>query len=76
MDRAQRKRRAVMGAIALLRWRTMDADREIARARFEIMLADLRRQAEDAATERQRRRWRFGTMREDLPRASNASHYS
>ena len=76
MDKAQRKRRAVIGAIALLRWRSTDADREIAQARFELMLAELQRQADDAATERQRRRWRFGAVREDLPRASNASHYS
>jgi hypothetical protein len=73
MTKAQRKRRAVIGALALLRWRNMDADREMAQARFNLTLVEMRRVAEDAA---QRRRWRHVAVREDLPAVSHASHYS
>jgi hypothetical protein len=78
MDKAQRKRRAVIGAIALLNWRNMtreDAVSEMMQARYDLMLAEMRRQAEDAA---QRRRWRSVVVREDfpLPAVSHASHYS
>jgi len=42
MTRAQRKRRAVIGAIALLEWRDRmareDADREMVRAKYEEMV--------------------------------------
>jgi hypothetical protein len=82
MNKAQRKRRAVVGAVALLEWRDQmaredardraqraNAEREVT-ARFETMLAAMRRQAEDAA------RRRRSAVREDLPAVSHASHYS
>jgi hypothetical protein len=58
MDRAQRKRRAIIGAMALLEWRDQVAReeaRELARranaeramtARFELMIAAMRVQAD------------------------------
>lgn len=75
MTKAERKRRAAVGAVSLLRWRDKDADREMARARFNLTLVEMRREAEDAA---QRRRWRSRSIVvcEDLPRANTASHYS
>jgi hypothetical protein len=58
-DRAQRKRRAVIGAIALLEWRNRmaeedarnrmtreDADREMV-MKYQLMVAEMRRQAEE-----------------------------
>ena len=84
MTKAQRKRRAVIGAMALLEWRDRmaeeearnrmiraNAEREMA-IRYETMLAEMRLQAEDAA---RARAWR-SVVREDLPRANTASHYS
>lgn len=79
MNKAQRKRRAAVGALSLLEWRDRmrreNADRANAEretmVRYETMLAAMRRQAEDAA----RRRWR-SVVREDLPAVSHASHYS
>jgi hypothetical protein len=59
MTKAQRKRRAVIGAIALLEWRDRmareDADREMVRAKYEemvrarydLMVAEMRTQADE-----------------------------
>jgi hypothetical protein len=81
MTKAQRKRRAARGALALLEWRDRMHREEAAReeaeretmVRYETMVAAMRRQAEDAA---QRRRWRSGVREDDLPAVSHASHYS
>jgi len=77
MDKELRKRRAAVGALALLRWRNQmaggDADRERARAKYELMIAAMRREAEVAEL---RRRWRSVLVREDLPAVSRASHCS
>jgi hypothetical protein len=76
MDRELRKRRAAVGALALLNWRNQmagNADRELMQAKYELMVAAMRVEAEAAAA---RRRWRSLLAREDLPPVSRASHCS
>jgi hypothetical protein len=63
MTRAQRKRRAAIGALALLEWRVHmareNADRENAEreimARYQLMIAEMRAQVEEFAAPREAR---------------------
>ena len=90
MDKQQRKRRAVIGAISLLEWRDRmaredardrmareKADREMM-MRYELMVAEMRKQAEEFWKPRaeQQRHWRSLVVRENISPVSNASHYS
>jgi hypothetical protein len=87
MTKAQRKRRAVIGAIALLEWRDRMAqedardrrakeiaDRETA-LRFETMVAEMRRQVEEFGKPRPAKPPRLVVVREGPP-TSRASHSS
>jgi hypothetical protein len=80
MDKGQRKRRAVIGAIALLEWRKNrmtreDADREIAQARHALMLMEMRMEVEEFWKPRAAKPNRLRSVAMGPP-ASNASHYS
>jgi hypothetical protein len=77
MDKAQRKRRAVIGAIALLEWRDRmtrentereNVEREMM-ARYAIFIAAMRAQAEEFAAPREARMISVG-----LPVCHGAGH--
>jgi hypothetical protein len=87
MDKGQRKRRAAVGAIALLEWRDRmareeardrmvraNAEREMT-MRYERMIAEMRRQAEEFSHGAQPQRWR-SVASEDTSPTNRASHYS
>jgi hypothetical protein len=82
MDRGLRKRQAARAAVALLEWRKTrmtreDADREIAQARHELMLMEMRLAVEEFWKPRAAQPRHLSIVaRGDIPAASNASHYS